>query len=321
MRHILNAEQFEPVQLSKLFNQADYFKETDKKLATRRENMRRHWGRIMLSMFYEPSTRTRFSFELAAKKLGMDVVGTENAAEFSSAAKGETIEDTIRVFNGYGADALSLRTKENGMAKRAAKVADIAILNGGDGKGEHPTQAALDTYTIHSEFGQLHNLNVTIGGDLSHGRTARSLALLLSKYPGNDITFVSTPELRIGDDIKEKLVTSGTSYTETDTVDIHSLGDADVVYWTRLQLERLDGLMSKEDAAKKQKEYRIDAATLEIIPDHAIIMHPLPRVDEITTDVDNDHRARFFQQAWNGLYVRMAMLDQLMNETNLRENN
>lgn len=319
MRHILNAEQFEPAQLSELFTQADYFKETDQKLATRRENIRRHWGRIMLSMFYEPSTRTRFSFELAAKKLGMDVVGTENAAEFSSAAKGETIEDTIRVFNGYGADALSLRTKENGMAKRAADVASIAILNGGDGKGEHPTQAALDTYTIYSEFGQLHNLNVTIGGDLSHGRTARSLALLLSKYPGNDITFVSTPELRIGDDIKEKLDAAGTTYSETSHVDIKSLGDADVVYWTRLQLERLDGLMSKEQAAAKQRQYRIDSSALDIIPKHAIIMHPLPRVDEITTDVDSDSRARYFQQAWNGLYVRMAMLDQLMNEADRAE--
>lgn len=319
MRHILNAEQFEPAQLSELFAQADYFKETDKLLATRRENMRRHWGRIMLSMFYEPSTRTRFSFELAAKKLGMDVVGTENAAEFSSAAKGETIEDTVRVFNGYGADALSLRTKENGMAKRAADVATIAILNGGDGKGEHPTQAALDTYTIHSEFGRLDNLNVTIGGDLSHGRTARSLALLLSKYPGNDITFVSTPELRIGDDIKERLDATGTTYTETSGMSVESFGDSDVVYWTRLQLERLDGFMSKDEAAEKQKHYRIDSTTLDIIPEHAIIMHPLPRVDEIATVVDANPRARYFQQAWNGLYVRMAMLDRLMNEADQAE--
>ena len=319
MRHILNAEQFEPAQLSELFEQADYFKNTDKNIATRRENMRRHWGRIMLSMFYEPSTRTRFSFELAAKKLGMEVVGTENAAEFSSAAKGETIEDTIRVFNGYGADALSLRTKEKGMAKRAADVSTMPILNGGDGKGEHPTQAALDVYTIYSEFGQLHNLNVAIGGDLSHGRTARSLALLLSKYPGNDITFISTPELRIGDDIKETLDATGTTYTETTTLDIDSLGDADVVYWTRLQLERLDGLMSKEQAAEKQREFRIGAKTLDIIPRHAIIMHPLPRVDEISTDVDTDHRARYFQQAWNGLYMRMAMLNHLMSEADLAE--
>ncbi|MCA9340804.1 MAG: aspartate carbamoyltransferase, partial [Candidatus Saccharibacteria bacterium] len=219
----------------------------------------------------------------------------------------------------YGADALSLRTKENGMAKRAADVASIAILNGGDGKGEHPTQAALDTYTIHSEFGQLRNLNVTIGGDLSHGRTARSLALLLSKYPGNDITFVSTPELQIGDDIKERLDAAGTTYTERSDMGIESFGDSDVVYWTRLQLERLDGLMSREEATQKQKEYRVDATTLDIIPSHTIIMHPLPRVDEITTEVDSDPRARYFQQAWNGLYVRMAMLDKLMCEADSNE--
>lgn len=319
MRHILAAEQFQPSELSKLFERADYFKETDKKIETRRENMRRHYGRIMLSMFYEPSTRTRFSFEIAAKKLGMEVVGTENAAEFSSAAKGETIEDTVRVFNEYGCDAISLRTKEIGMARRAAAVSNMAVLNGGDGKGEHPTQAALDMYTVHSEFGQLHNLNVTIGGDLSHGRTARSLALLLSKYPGNDITFVSTPELRIGTDIKEKLDAAGTTFTETDQMDIHAFGDSDVIYWTRLQLERLDGKMSKEEAIQKQQYFRIDTKTLDIIPKHSVIMHPLPRVDEIAQEVDNDPRAKYFQQAGNGLYMRMAMLDQLMDEADKRE--
>ena len=313
MRHILRAEQFNPAQLSELFERADYFRENDRSIETKRDTMRRHFGRFMLSMFYEPSTRTRFSFEIAAKKLGIEVVGTENAAEFSSAAKGETIEDTVRVFNEYGIDAISLRTKEEGHADRAASVSDVPILNGGDGKGEHPTQAALDMYTINSELGQLQNLNVIIGGDLSHGRTARSLALLLSKYPDNDITFISTPELRIGDDIKAKLNSTGTTYTETDDMNICSLGDADVVYWTRLQLERLDGLMSKEEAAEKQRKFRVDTTMLELIPEKAIIMHPLPRVDEISTEVDDNPRAKYFRQAGNGLYVRMAMLDQLMN--------
>ena len=280
--------------------------------------MRRHFGRMMLSMFYEPSTRTRFSFEIAAKKLGMEVIGTENAAEFSSAAKGETIEDTVRVFNEYGIDAISLRTKEEGHADRAASVSNVPILNGGDGKGEHPTQAVLDMYTINSELGKLDNLNVVIGGDLLQGRTARSLAVLLSKYHGNRITFVSTPELQIGKDIKARLDEAGVAHQETAEM-YDAFRDADVVYWTRLQLERLksSGIeLSQQELSLKQAQFRIGAAALDVFPEHAIIMHPLPRVDEISTEVDDDPRAKYFRQAGNGLYIRMAMLDRLMNDAN-----
>jgi len=310
MRHILVAEQFDKIQLNELFTQADQFRETDKSIADRREIMQTHLGRIMLSMFYEPSTRTRFSFGIAAKKLGISVEGTENAAEFSSAAKGESIEDTIRVFNEYGVDAINLRTKEEGHAKRAASVSNVAIINGGDGKAEHPTQAVLDMYTIQNELGQLDNLKTVIGGDLAHGRTARSLALLLSKYPGNQICFVSTPELQIGDDIKAKLQENGTEFEETS--EMHdALRGADVVYWTRLQLERL-----KEDERLSigQDRFVLDATALEVLSQEAIIMHPLPRQEEIPSSTDADPRAKYFRQAGNGLYVRMAMLDDIMRE-------
>ncbi|HUO61988.1 MAG TPA: aspartate carbamoyltransferase [Candidatus Bathyarchaeia archaeon] len=318
MRHILNAEQFTPAQLSELFEGANYFRQMDQKIATRREIMQRHFGRIMLSMFYEPSTRTFHSFDIAAIKLGIKVSGSQSASEFSSAAKGETIEDTVRVFNEYGVDAMTLRTKNKGEADIAASVATIPILNGGDGKGEHPTQAALDAYTINSELGQLHNLNVVIGGDLVNGRTARSLAQVLSKFPGNDITFLAPPEFQIGDDIKAKLDKTGTRYTEMNTLDIDAFGDADAIYWTRLQLERLGDTMNKEEAIEKQLEFTIDAKTLKVTPEHAIIMHPLPRVKEISTEVDDDRRAKYFRQAGNGLYIRMAMLDQIMNDADVR---
>lgn len=307
MYHILAAEQFDQPQLTELFAQADQFRVTDQNISDRRDVMQTHFGRVMLSMFYEPSTRTRFSFGIAAKKLGIAVEGTENAAEFSSAAKGESIEDTIRVFNEYGVDAINLRTKEEGHANLAASVSKAAILNGGDGKAEHPTQAVLDMYTIHNELGRLENLNVVIGGDLAHGRTARSLALLLSKYTDNKITFVSTPELQIGEDIKTKLYEDSTGFAETSEM-YDALRNADVVYWTRLQLER----MKDEELSVGQDKFVLDATALDVLPQHAIIMHPLPRQQEIPQSTDKDPRAKYFVQAGNGLYVRMAMLDTIM---------
>jgi aspartate carbamoyltransferase catalytic subunit len=308
MQHILSAEQFDPGQLARLFALAHKFREQDQSIASRRKVMQTHRGRLMLSMFYEPSTRTRFSFEIAATKLGIGVVGTENAAEFSSAAKGESIEDTVRVFNEYGIDAISLRTKEDGHAARAAGVSNVAIINGGDGKAEHPTQAVLDMYTIEEQLGRLEGLNVVIGGDLAHGRTARSLARLLSMYPNNHISFVSTPELQIGKDIKVQLREHGTSFDET--TDMHSaLRTADVVYWTRLQLERHKG---DKTLSVGQEHFVLDASALAVLPKEAIILHPLPRNKEIPVSTDQDPRAKYFRQAGNGLYVRMAMLDEIM---------
>ncbi|MDL2363171.1 MAG: aspartate carbamoyltransferase [Patescibacteria group bacterium] len=310
MQHILSAEQFDDEQLQQLFVDADMFRQLDQSIESRREVMTRHTGRIMLSMFYEPSTRTRFSFEIAATKLGIGVVGTENAAEFSSAAKGETIEDTVKVFNEYGVDAINMRTKEEGHADRAASVSTVAIINGGDGKGEHPTQAALDLYTIKEQTGRLENLNIVMGGDLARGRTVRSLSKLITRYPGNKITYVSTPELQIGNDIKAQLDEHTTEYEET-TEMLSALREADVVYWTRLQTERA---LTGSDVAVGQDHFIIDKTALEVLPKQAIIMHPLPRVGEITAAVDADPRAQYFRQAGNGLYIRMAMLDSIMKQ-------
>jgi aspartate carbamoyltransferase catalytic subunit len=308
--HILTAEQFTVEELEGMFQRADELRQQDEFIAGRRELKQLHLGRIMLSTFYEPSTRTRFSFEIGAEKLGIGVVTTENAAEFSSAAKGETIEDTVRVFEQYNVDAISLRTKEDGMADRAASATKVPILNGGDGKGEHPTQAVLDTYTIQKEVGSLNGLNVVMGGDLAHGRTVRSLSMMLAKYSDNRITFVSTPELKIGDDIKAYLSERGVVFEETMEL-YDALRGGDVIYWTRPQLERHNG---DSKLAVGNDHYVLDASALEVMKPDSIIMHPLPRNLEIPTSTDSDPRARYFQQAGNGLYVRMAMLDNIMTQ-------
>ena len=297
--------------LGYFFDKATQMRELDASRSGRIELASRHIGRQLISLFYEPSTRTRVSFEIAAVKLGMGYVSTENAREFSSAAKGETLEDTIRVLNEYNADALVMRHHDTGAAARAATVAadHMSVINAGDGKGEHPTQAILDTYTIQDHFGRLDNLNVVLGGDLRQGRTARSLARLLALYPDNSLTFVSTHDFQMGDDIKDILRQKGTDFAETDDV-LGAVKDADVVYWTRLQRERLEGY-GKEQV----EEFVIDRPVLDAMNRDAIIMHPLPRVGEIAHEVDDDPRAKYFRQAGNGLYTRMALLDTLLSHS------
>jgi aspartate carbamoyltransferase catalytic subunit len=304
--HILSSEQFDTPQISELFEQADEFRSQLENPQAARELAGRHIGSKLCNLFYEPSTRTRLSFGFAADNLGVRVQGTENARQFSSAAKGETLEDTIRVINEYGVDIIVLRHDKIGAAARAAAVSDAAIINAGDGPGEHPTQSLLDAYTIHRNHGRLDNLHVVMGGDLKHGRTARSLATLLSKYSGNRLSFVSVPELQMSEDITDRLVESGTPFEET--TDMYSaLRTADVVYWTRLQKERLT-----HPEALPGGGFTIDAAALEVMPDGASIMHPLPRVSEIDKTVDGDPRAAYFQQAGNGLYIRMALIEQVL---------
>lgn len=306
MKHLISAEQFTRDNLSYFFEKADEFKQIDHGTnEERRKLASRHFGKQIISLFYEPSTRTRLSFEAAAAKLGVIPISTENARDFSSAAKGETIEDTIRVLNEYHVDGLVMRHHETGAARRASAVAadHMAIINAGDGKGEHPSQALLDAYTIQEHFKRLSDLNVVMGGDLRQGRTVRSLSRVLNLYPDNHLTFVSMPGFEMGNDIKQLLDDGGTAYTEMD--DTHgAVRDADVVYWTRLQRERLEG-----GGSQQVEELVLDTSVLQEMKQDAIIVHPLPRVGEITTDVDSDPRAHYFRQAGNGLYVRAALLD------------
>jgi aspartate carbamoyltransferase catalytic subunit len=300
--HILSAEQFTKEQIKDLFARADYFKKHSDKLADRQKIAKIHQGRQVCTLFFQPSTRTRTSFEAAAAKLGMSIVSTENARENSSSTKGETIEDTFRVLDGYKFDAIVMRHFEAGAAARAASVCLTPVINAGDGTGEHPTQALLDAYTIFSKFGRLDNLKVVFGGDLRYGRTVRSLSRLLSKYKGNHITYVSVPELQINADIKKFLEESDTIFEET--ADVQSaLAEADVVYWTRLQTEYL------RDPKSIRQAFSLNKKMLKNLNSNAIVMHPLPRVDEIHIDVDEDPRAVYFEQAANGVFVRMALLD------------
>ena len=265
-------------------------------------------GRIMATLFYEPSTRTRFSFESAMHRLGGSVISTENAAEFSSVAKGETLEDTVRILNGY-ADVLVLRHYEVGSAKRAASVSRIPVINAGDGAGQHPTQALLDLYTIHKEIGSIDGLRIAMVGDLAQGRTVRSLTYLLSKFQDIRIYFVAPPSLKMKEDILDHLREKQVWYAEDTDLD-KVLPEVNVVYQTRIQKERFGDRIA--DYEQCRGVYVINSESLRLMKPHTIVMHPLPRLDEIAMEVDSDPRAAYFRQAQNGLYVRMALLSMVL---------
>lgn len=295
-RHVVEVGQFDRTDLERLFAEADRMRE----LAPRSTPLR---GRLLATIFYEPSTRTRLSFESAMHRLGGGVLSTENAREFSSAIKGETVEDTVRIVGGY-ADAIVLRHHEQGAAHRAAAVSPVPILNAGDGPGEHPTQALLDLYTIGHELGRIDGLRVALVGDLRFGRTARSLARLFRLTTGSELVFVSPAAVPMGDDVRAELDAAGVSYR--DEVDLAAvLPEVDVVYQTRIQRERF---ATQEEYDASRGVYVIDGAAMDRLNPNAILLHPLPRVDEISPAVDADPRAAYFRQAHNGVFIRMALL-------------
>lgn len=306
--HVLRSQQFSVSCIEELFRRADAFS------SVRRAEV--YSRRIVFTVFYEPSTRTRFSFETAAVRLGAKVVSTENAREFSSAIKGETLEDTIRVLCGYKPDAIVLRHPEIGAAELAAQVSEesgVAIINAGDGAGQHPTQALLDLYTITREIGHIEwlGLTIVIGGDLARGRTVRSLAYLLSKIdPTVKLVFVSPMALCLGADMKRHLRERGIYFEETEEP-TDALKKADVVYWTRVQRERMDGKDYAALSSELQARYTITAAHLELMKPTAILLHPLPRAGEIDPAVDKDPRAVYFRQAAYGVPLRMAILERV----------
>jgi aspartate carbamoyltransferase catalytic subunit len=300
--HVLESQQFSRELLDEIFERADAMRAEPHRVSGRLQ------GRIMAALFYEPSTRTRLSFESAMLRLGGRTMGTDNAREFSSAAKGETLEDTIRIVGGY-ADVIVLRHPDEGAAARAAAVSDVPVINGGDGKGQHPTQALLDLYTVKDELGRVDGVRVAIVGDLANGRTARSLAYLLSKYRDVELWFVAPPQVQMGQDIKDHLDEHEVSWHETHDLD-EVLPKVDVVYQTRIQKERFP-----DEAAYRAVHgvYRVDGDTMARLSPYAIVMHPLPRVDEIDPAVDDDPRAAYFRQARNGVQIRMALLDMVLS--------
>lgn len=301
IRHVLTATQFDRAELERFFRDADQLRsdlEDSKKFGDFSPNLE---NRLLFNIFYEPSTRTRMSFAAAAEYLGMRVVSTENAKEFSSNAKGETLEDTIRVMGEYQPAAIVMRHHETGAADRAAAVSAVPIINAGDGKGEHPTQSLLDIYTIERELGRLDDFTLLIGGDLAHGRTARSLAQMVARFSGVRIIFVSPKSLRIDAGVRDYLDEQDVPYEETADLEA-SIGEADVIYWTRLQTER-------HGRDVRAEGYVIDGAMMRRMKRDAVLMHPLPRVDEISAAADSDPRSAYFRQAGNGLFIRMALLD------------
>ena len=294
MNHIIESQQFDPKFVDKIFAVANKLeKRTNKSLQ----------GKIMASLFYEPSTRTRFSFESAMLRLGGSVITTENAKEFSSAAKGETLEDSIRVVGNY-AHVIVLRHCEEGASHRASLVSTVPIINAGDGVGQHPTQALLDLYTIKRELGRIDGLKIALVGDLKHGRTVRSLSYLLGKYKNIQIYFVSPEELKIGDDIKTYLKKHKIDYVETEKLE-PVVSRIDVLYQTRIQKERFNNQAEYE---KFKGCYRIDKKMVSKMKTKSVVMHPLPRIDEILTEVDDSPKAVYFKQPKYGLLIRMALL-------------
>ncbi len=300
MKHVLTTKQFlNRKVLENIFSIANELERKDRKGKVPQLLK----GKILATLFYEPSTRTRFSFETAMLKLGGQVITTENAKDFSSAIKGETIEDTVRVVGNY-VDAIVLRHPENGTAAKAAEVSSVSIINAGDGSREHPTQALLDLYTIKKELGRVDNLKIGLVGDLLYGRTIHSLISLLSIFRNIDLYLISPRELKLPREYKKILKDKRIKFIEDNSIE-KIIALVDILYMTRIQKERFKSLRLYN---KVKDSFVVNKDMLEKFPKKSIIMHPLPRVNEISIEVDEDKRAAYFRQAGNGLYIRMALL-------------
>ena len=256
-------------------------------------------GKLLGMLFYEPSTRTRLSFEAAMKRLGGSTIGFAEAGT-SSATKGENLTDTVRIVGEYS-DALVIRHNMEGTARFVANIVDVPVINAGDGAGQHPTQTMLDLYTMKRILGRIDDLRIALVGDLKYGRTVHSLAYALAKFDV-DVSFVSPNELKMPHEILHDLSKSGVDVYETEN--IHDvLDNTDVLYVTRIQKERFP---DPAEYLKIKGAYTINSKLLE--GTDAIVMHPLPRIDEISHDVDNTPQGRYFEQAFYGVPVRMALL-------------
>ena len=267
-------------------------------------------GKQLATLFYEPSTRTRLSFESAMLSLGGQTLGFAGA-EQSSATKGETVADTVRVVSCY-ADIIAMCHPKEGAPLCASMYATIPVINAGDGGHYHPTQTLIDLLTIRQRKGRLDHLTVGFCGDLKFGRTVHSLVNSLVRYPGNEFYFISPEELRIPDYMIERtLKPSHSTYREVSDLE-ETLPKLDVLYMTRVQKERF---FNEEDYIRLKDTYILNKEKLELAPSDMPVLHPLPRVDEISVDVDSDPRAAYFQQVQNGKYVRMALILALLEIT------
>jgi len=302
-KDILHGKQFTKKDIDAIMtNAASFEKELKKKDALSLLK-----GKVLATLFFEPSTRTRLSFETAMQRLGGGVISMASA-ESSSAAKGETVADTARTVAQY-ADAIVIRHPRIGSAKEAADAADIPVINAGDGAGQHPTQALLDVYTIYKELGSLKKLSVSMVGDLKNGRTVHALVELLSLF-GAKLYFVSPSILKMPEEISTRLREKGIAIVETEDL-IEAAFASDLLYVTRIQKERFTDLSEYE---RVKGGYVVDNKFLDSVKKKLTIMHPLPRVDEINPEVDSYPGAAYFRQVRNGVFVRMALLAMVLGK-------
>lgn len=265
-------------------------------------------GKIMGTLFYEPSTRTQMSFQTAMLRLGGTIIGFDNPAT-SSVAKGENIKDTTKIVSGY-ADIMVMRHPVAGSVKAAALTADCPVINAGDGGHLHPTQTLTDLMTLREEKGTLENLTIGLCGDLKNGRTVHSLIKAMTCYKGNRFVLISTKELALPLYIKDILSAGGFEYKEVTSLD-DAIGELDVLYMTRIQRERFN---SEEEYQAQKGNYILDRAKMLKAKKDMIVLHPLPRVDEIAIEVDDDSRAMYFKQAKYGMYIRMALIYTILHK-------
>ena len=301
MRHLMNPLDFTVEELDQLFDLANDIEHNPAKYAHACD------GKKLATCFYEPSTRTRLSFEAAMMNLGGNVLGFASA-DSSSAAKGESVGDTIRMISCY-ADICAMRHPKEGSAFVAAQKAQIPVINAGDGGHQHPTQTLTDLMTIRSLKGRLDNLTIGLCGDLKFGRTVHSLISAMVRYPGVKFVLISPPELRIPDSIREDILEANhIPFEEVGNLD-DALGSLDVLYMTRVQKERF---FNEEDYIRLKDCYILTRRKMKLAKPDMYILHPLPRVNEIAVEVDEDPRAAYFKQAQYGVYVRMALIMTLL---------
>ncbi len=296
MRHLLSPMDFTTEELDKLFDLATDIEQNKAKYSHACD------GKILATCFYEPSTRTRLSFESAMLRLGGQVLGFSDAGS-SSASKGESVSDTIKVISGY-ADICAMRHPKEGAPMVAAEKSDIPVINAGDGGHQHPTQTLTDLLTIRSLTGTIGNFTIGLCGDLKFGRTVHSLIHALVRYEGINFIFISPQELRVPDYITEELKAHNIPYEEVTNLET-VMPELDFLYMTRVQRERF---FNEEDYIRLKDFYILDTAKMELAKPNMLVLHPLPRVNEISVEVDKDPRAAYFKQAQYGVYVRMALI-------------
>ena len=296
MRHLISPLDFSVEELDDLLDLAsDIEKNPDKyKEACK--------GKKIATLFYEPSTRTRLSFEAAMINLGGSVLGC-SSADSSSASKGESVSDTIRIISCY-ADICAMRHPKEGAPLVAASKSSIPVINAGDGGHQHPTQTLTDLMTIRSLKGRLNNLTIGLCGDLKFGRTVHSLINALLRYENISFVLISPPELRVPEYIRENLTKAGAPFKEVTKLE-DVMSDLDILYMTRVQKERF---FNEEDYIRMKDSYILDKRKMKLAKDDMLVLHPLPRVNEISVEVDDDPRAVYFKQVQYGVYVRMALI-------------